>query len=194
MRVESLVKRSRFIATAYPLEGEEEGRARLEAARAEFPEATHHCWAWRVGGSHEVTERSSDAGEPAGTAGQPILQAIRSAGLTNLAIVVTRYFGGVKLGKGGLARAYRDAARRALEAAQIVETRARMALEIDVSIERDGEVRHLLARHDGRVDAARYDAANRAFLDVTIPEEARGRFEEDLESLARGEARIRTKS
>jgi putative IMPACT (imprinted ancient) family translation regulator len=122
----------------------------------------------------------------------PILQAMRGAGLSNLVLVVTRYFGGIKLGRGGLARAYRHAANGVLEGAAIVETRTRISLEIDVPIERVGAIRHLLARHGGRVDTARYDVADRAVFEVTIPEEALQRLGEDLESLTRGEARIRT--
>src|SRR2546426_1701692 len=85
-----------------------EARAAIEKVRSEFPDATHHCWAYALhGGRAGPVERCHDAGEPGGTAGPPILQAIRGAGLRDVVVVVTRYFGGTKLGKGGLARAYR---------------------------------------------------------------------------------------
>lgn len=117
-RAEIRVQRSRFLGIAAPLADEGEFHPWLERiAKATF-DATHHCWAWRLfeGGR----ARSSDAGEPSGTAGRPILQAIESAALHDLAVVVVRWYGGVKLGTGGLARAYRDAAALALgEAARV---------------------------------------------------------------------------
>ncbi|MGH9459147.1 MAG: IMPACT family protein [Thermoanaerobaculia bacterium] len=109
------VQRSRFAATAFPVASAEEFEARLAAIAKEDFDATHHCWAFRL--VEEDLARSADAGEPAGTAGRPILQAIVSAGLHDAAVVVSRWFGGVKLGTGGLARAYRDAAQAALAAA-----------------------------------------------------------------------------
>jgi uncharacterized YigZ family protein len=108
-------QRSEFIAIAFPVRSEEEFQRCLVDAQKEFHDAAHHCWGRRLIVGGEVLERSSDAGEPAGSAGRPILQAIRDADLFEVGVVVVRYFGGVKLGTGGLARAYRDAARAVLE-------------------------------------------------------------------------------
>ncbi len=118
-RAETRVLRSRFLALAFPISSEEAFTERLDAIRSELFDATHHCWAWRLfeGGR----ERSSDAGEPSGSAGRPILQAIHSASVHDAAVVVVRWFGGVKLGTGGLGRAYRDAAAAALDAAATEE-------------------------------------------------------------------------
>lgn len=113
-RGELRVHRSRFLAIAFPISGEEDFTERLDAIRAEYFDATHHCWAWRL--FADGRERSSDAGEPSGSAGRPILQAIHGAAIHDAAVVVVRWFGGVKLGTGGLGRAYRDAAALALEA------------------------------------------------------------------------------
>ena len=191
-RATTRVKASRFIATAIPIHREEGAHAALGGVRAEFPDATHHCWASRLAAPGDPIERSGDDGEPSGTAGAPILQAIRRAGLTNVLIVVTRYFGGVKLGKGGLARAYRDAARSVLKEAPVVVAELFVDLEIVVRIESDGEVRHLVARHRGRVDNARYDPEGRAILAVSLPHPALDGLREDLDALTRGGASIRS--
>lgn len=104
---------SRFLAWVYPVRNEKELQAHLTALRAGHPKARHHCWAWRM----EDSYRFSDDGEPGGTAGRPLLQALESAGLEQAAVICVRYFGGVKLGTGGLVRAYAGAAAKAAEAA-----------------------------------------------------------------------------
>src|SRR5687768_18408079 len=112
-RAEIREKGSRFLAVIGPAADEAAAKARLATLEREFPDATHHCWAWRLGSPPR--ERSSDAGEPAGTAGVPILQVLRGAGLSDAQAVAVRWFGGTRLGKGGLARAYAAAAREALQ-------------------------------------------------------------------------------
>ncbi len=115
------VRRSRFITWVRRADDEPAARALVTEARAAYPDARHHCSAFvvRVPGANLV-ERSSDDGEPAGTAGMPMLEVLRGSGLVDVAAVVTRYFGGVKLGTGGLVRAYSDAVREALAAAPVV--------------------------------------------------------------------------
>jgi uncharacterized YigZ family protein len=108
-------QRSEFIAIAFPIRTEADFQQHLVELQREFHDAAHLCWGRRLIGDGEVLERSSDAGEPSGSAGRPILQAIHDADLFDAGVVVVRYFGGVKLGTGGLARAYRDAARAVLE-------------------------------------------------------------------------------
>ncbi len=110
------VKRSRFLATATRVETEETARAVVTAARKEHWDARHHCSAFVLGARGDV-QRSSDDGEPAGTAGAPILEVIAGRQLSDVVVVVTRWFGGVLLGTGGLVRAYSDAAAAALEQA-----------------------------------------------------------------------------
>lgn len=116
VRTELKVQGSRFIATAERLEGVEEVQGILERVRREFFDATHHCYAYRFGAGG-AQFRAQDGGEPSGSAGKPILAAIERSGLTNVLVVVTRYFGGTKLGIGGLARAYGGAAAGSLERA-----------------------------------------------------------------------------
>lgn len=118
-------KMSRFIAFAYPVSSVEEAKAHMAGITREYHDARHICWAYMLGADGSVTY-STDAGEPSGTAGKPILGQIRSAGMTNLMVAVVRYFGGIKLGTSGLISAYREAARLAIEAGEAV-TRYEMA-------------------------------------------------------------------
>lgn len=111
------IKRSRFLALLQPVSEEAEARAFFEAARSEHPRARHHCTAFVVGRQPHLTQRSNDDGEPSGTAGAPMLEALLAAGLGDVAAVVVRYFGGVLLGAPGLTRAYRSAVAEAVEVA-----------------------------------------------------------------------------
>ena len=133
------IKGSRFIGTAGPFEGEVSLRERIEALRAEFPAANHHCWAWRRGD----TFRYGDDGEPSGTAGKPMLQRIDGLDLDRVQVVVTRIFGGSKLGTGGLIRAYSAAAGEVLAQAKIVEVVPSAVVAVTVPYELDGAVRAL---------------------------------------------------
>lgn len=120
-RSEVKEKGSRFLGEAVPVASEEEARARVAAARARLHDATHHAWALRLGHGDASIHRSHDDGEPSGTAGAPILAAIDGRGLTGTLVIVTRWFGGVKLGTSGLARCYGAAAAAALDAAPVRE-------------------------------------------------------------------------
>ena len=111
---------SKFLAFAWPVTDEEQIRNHLEALRKEYYDATHHCYAWRLGPGGERF-RANDDGEPSGTAGRPILGQMMSNALTDCLIVVVRYFGGTKLGVPGLIAAYKDSAAEVIAAAQITE-------------------------------------------------------------------------
>lgn len=116
---EYVEKKSRFLGLAVHVESEEEAAGYLEKVRKQYYDARHNCYAWIIGEQKEKI-RSSDDGEPSGTAGQPILKVLEGSGCTNVMIVVTRYFGGTLLGTGGLVRAYTRASREALEDADQV--------------------------------------------------------------------------
>jgi len=116
---EIVIKKSRFIGHAKPVATEEEAAAFIEEIKKLHWNATHNCSAYMIGERNEI-QKQSDDGEPSGTAGKPILEVIRSQGLKNTAVVVTRYFGGIMLGAGGLIRAYTDGAVAAIEAAEPV--------------------------------------------------------------------------
>jgi uncharacterized YigZ family protein len=111
---------SKFLGYAFPVSGESDWQTHLEAVRKEHPKATHHCFAFRLG-LDKNNYRANDDGEPSGTAGRPILGQIDSFGLTNVLIIVVRYFGGTLLGTSGLINAYRACAADALEKAEIIE-------------------------------------------------------------------------
>jgi len=110
---------SKFLAFAYQIHSEEDARIILEDLKKNFHTARHHCYAWILG-EQSSQVRTNDDGEPSGTAGKPILGQIRSFGLTNVMVVVVRYFGGTLLGTGGLIKAYKNAARNALDQARII--------------------------------------------------------------------------
>lgn len=116
---ELVEKKSRFIGYAAPVADEAAALAFVQEIKARHRDATHNCYAYQAGDNDQF-QRSSDDGEPSGTAGRPILEVIRGRGLKNTAVVVTRYFGGILLGTGGLVRAYGAAAKQALEAAGLV--------------------------------------------------------------------------
>lgn len=125
------IQKSRFIAHVLLAENEEEARERIRGVNEEHRQATHNCWAYRVG-TRQITEYFSDDGEPAGTAGKPILGAIIRQDLTNAVIVVTRYFGGVKLGVRGLIEAYGGAATEGIQASGKALKRIRIPYRVEI--------------------------------------------------------------
>lgn len=123
---------SKFFAFAYPVQNEEQIREILDTLRKKYYDATHHCYAWRLGPRGE-TFRANDDGEPSGTAGRPILGQLLSNSITDCLLAVVRYFGGTKLGVPGLIAAYRDAAADAIAAARIVERTVNRTITVDFS-------------------------------------------------------------
>lgn len=178
-RAELREKGSVFLAQVAPAASEAEAQAAVAALGREFPDATHVCWAWRLGPA--AAERSSDAGEPAGTAGVPILQVLRGAGLSDAVAAVVRWFGGVKLGKGGLARAYAAAARAAVLE---VPTRLRVPvvrLAVEVPYDRLGAVKRLLRPPE--VELAGEEYTDRVRLTLAVHEDRREALEAALADL-----------
>jgi len=163
-RAEIRERGSVFLAVIGPAADEAAAKERLAGLEKEFPEATHHCWAWRLGSPPR--ERSADAGEPSGTAGVPILQVLRGAGLSDVMAVVVRWFGGTKLGKGGLARAYAAAAREALQEMPVVRKVPTARVAVEVPYEKVGAVKRLLRPPEVELEAEEYGAAARLVLIV----------------------------
>ena len=149
-RVKMNVKRSEFIATAKRVDSVEEAKDFISRIKKEFRDASHNSWAYRVydGG---IIEHSSDDGEPSGTAGLPILSEIKKMDLVNVAVVVTRYFGGVKLGVKGLREAYGSAAREVLKEMEKVELRILPVFEMETTYEDYGKVKSELSRIGARI-------------------------------------------
>ena len=134
-RHEYIVDKSRFITTISPCTTEEEAQAFIGRINKEFWDATHNCTAYALGPKQEQ-QRSSDNGEPSGTAGKPMLEVLKKTGITNVAVVVTRYFGGIKLGAGGLIRAYSHSVAETLRLApkELHTTRTQLQAAIDYSL------------------------------------------------------------
>lgn len=171
---------SRFLAVVGPAADEDGARRQLDEVAARFPGATHHCWAWRLG--DPPRERNSDAGEPAGTAGIPILQTLRGAGLSDVVAVVVRWFGGTKLGKGGLARAYAAATRAALAGLATARRVPTTILTLDVPYERVGAVKRLVRPPEVELLAEQY--GERARLVLSVHRELRANLEAALADLS----------
>nr|WP_192764523.1 YigZ family protein [Actinomadura algeriensis] len=167
------VRRSRFACTLARVAGEDEAVAFITAHRRAHRDATHNCTAYVVGEHGEIT-KSSDDGEPAGTAGIPMLEVLVRRGLTGTAAVVTRHFGGVKLGAGGLARAYGQAVAGAIDAAGLVELRPVVTMTAAVGHALAGRFLGDLHARWPRPSDVRYGAAVEA--DVTVPAERAGEF------------------
>jgi uncharacterized YigZ family protein len=178
-RAEIREKGSRFLAFLLPAADEGAARALLEGLAKRHPDATHHCWAWRLG--TPPRERSSDAGEPAGTAGMPILQVLRGAGLSDVLAVVVRWFGGTKLGKGGLARAYAAAAREALEGLPVAFRVPTVRIALEVPYERVGAVKRLI--HPPEVELEGEEYGETARLVLSVHEDRRESLREALAGL-----------
>jgi len=139
-QAEIVIRKSRFIANVAPVASEEAAWAFIERIRAEHPDATHNCFAFKAGAS----QRMSDDGEPSGTAGRPIFEVLEKMGLSDTCIVVTRYFGGILLGAGGLVRAYSQAAAAGVEAAGLTEAITAVDLRVRVDYSLLGKVQYLL--------------------------------------------------
>lgn len=136
-------KKSKFIATVYKVETVEEAESYLNRLRKKYYDATHNCFAYQIGEKNEF-QKSSDDGEPQGTAGKPILEVLKGEAIQNVLVCVTRYFGGTLLGTGGLVRAYGKAAKEGILAAGIVEKRKIRIYELKVPYTLVGKVQYLL--------------------------------------------------
>ena len=143
-RAEVRERASRFLAFVSPVATPEEAAALVARLRKEYHDATHVAFAWKIGSGASTRERASDAGEPSGTAGKPIAAAIASAAVTDVVVAVIRYFGGTKLGTGGLSRAYRRAAEAAIAAAERKTLRETVLVVVTCPYERLGSARRLL--------------------------------------------------
>lgn len=165
------IRGSRFVADIAPAADEAVVLAFVEQVRRRAPDASHHCWAFRLA---EGRERSDDDGEPGGTAGAPILRHLQGAELVDVVVVVTRWFGGTKLGRGGLARAYGAATAAVIDQAPVVVRPAMAWLDVVHDYDLSGPVDSVLAGHGAEmVDA---DYGTRVVLRVAVPRRAAGTF------------------
>ena len=164
-------KRSEFIGHVWRVESEEEARAHIEATKKKHYDARHNCWCYIIRGG---AVRYSDDGEPQGTAGQPMLNVFQREGVENVCCVVTRYFGGILLGAGGLVRAYTQSAKDALDAAGISVVRRWVAMEVPCSYAMFERARLEVAAFDGVIENVDYGAD--VVLSALLPEERAEEF------------------
>lgn len=166
---EFIIERSRFIGIARPVATEDEARAFINEIKNIHPQATHVCSAWIIGRGG-LAMRFSDDGEPSGTAGVPMLEVLKKEGLTDVVCAVVRYFGGIKLGAGGLIRAYTRGAATALEAAHITTWTRHQALTVTVDYSFQGTVSHQLESTDWLLADTTYDAQVHYHLFIPLEE------------------------
>ena len=171
---EIVEKKSRFIATVRPVETEEEAVAFINEMKKKYWDARHNCSAFVLGANQEIT-RCSDDGEPAQTAGRPMLDVLLKEGITNAAVVVTRYFGGVLLGTGGLVRAYQKATQEGLAASRIIEKRKGFLLYINIDYNGLGKLQYLFAQKEISVVDTEYAAD--VLMQVLVPVERKAELE-----------------
>ncbi len=165
-QAEVVEKRSRFIGSIVPVTTEEEARTHIEAVKKRHRDARHNCWCYRL---ESGVERYSDDGEPQGTAGVPMLGVFQKAGVTNLCCVVTRYFGGVLLGAGGLVRAYSQTARDAMDAAGVGKMQPWTRLSLSAPYPLLEQLKLLCSQCSGTVEDVQY--ADQVALSLLFPSE-----------------------
>ena len=162
------VRKSVFIATAAPLESAQGVKSLVQAQRKQHHKARHVVWAYVLGEGGQQSMGMSDDGEPQGTAGRPILSVLEKEGLTNVLLTVVRYFGGTKLGRGGLLRAYTDAAQTVLEKAPRTELIRTVVLDLEIAYELHRTVSKLFADGQGVLLSTQYD--DKVHLQCELPE------------------------
>ena len=180
------VKGSSFIGRASPIESREQAEHFLSAIQKKLFDATHHCYAYRAGHGPNSVFRYHDDGEPSGTAGKPIYQVITGRNLTNLIVVVTRYFGGTKLGTGGLARAYADCAISVLDRCTVQTCIIYKTIRVQFPYDQTSTIMRLIDLFEAKITDIRYDTATEMVLAVRANES--GRFCSQLIDLTRGKA------
>lgn len=186
-RIERIVKKSRFIASAGPASTVDAAQAFVSRVRAEMPGANHHVQAYLVGFGNSRIEHCSDAGEPRGTAGFPLLAVWRGSGLGDIVVVVTRYFGGIKLGTGGLVEAYSESAKAVLRELQVVRKVPMLKVQLTLDYTDYQPVLSLSRDHGARVE--RQDFATSIQLVLTLPASEWLAFSAELAEITAGRAK-----
>ncbi len=179
VRADLEIKKSQFIPFAYPVASRDEAMFHVEQLRIEFPDARHHCWAYIIGDPNNTTSAGfDDDGEPNGTAGRPILNVLQHKAIGNVIIIVVRYFGGIKLGAGGLTRAYAGSAQLAVDEMQLVEFVPKSTLIIETDFANEAQCRYIAAQLDGIIGEVNYSQTVQ--LPVTIANEHIAELQENL--------------
>lgn len=182
-------KKSRFIATIEPAAKEEEAADFLARTKKKYWDARHNCSAFVIGRNSEFT-RCSDDGEPSGTAGKPMLEVLLGQGITNCAVVVTRYFGGTLLGTGGLVRAYTQAVQEGLRSCTVIDKLCGFPTELVMDYTEAGKIQHLLAQEQLAVLNSTY--TDRVVTETMVPADRLEDFRKKVTDAASGRCEIRT--
>lgn len=186
--VEVGVRRCRFIVTVMPVRTQEEADEFLEELQKKYWNATHNCYAYQIGERNEI-QRFSDDGEPQGTAGKPILDVLKGEDLKDTAIVVTRYFGGVKLGTGGLVRAYGKSAKEGVEAAGIIECVLMRRYMVTIPYSFTGKVEYLINEKGYMIQDTEY--TDHVTMAVLVEEDSGTTFKKQITEHTSGQAIIK---
>ena len=183
---EYVEKRSRFIATLIPVKSEEEASAQIEALRKKYYDARHNCYAYIVfsDDKKDVIERSSDDGEPSGTAGRPMLDILSGNQIRNILAVVTRYFGGTLLGSGGLVRAYSTAVKDALDNSDLTDVFDGQRLAVKLDYTNLGNVQYQM--RECRVFELSGEYGDAVTLELVIPVDTLEKFKKELTQIFAG--------
>ncbi len=163
------IKKSQFLAFAYPVHSREQAMTYVEQLKQQYPDARHHCWAYIIGDPNNTTSAGfDDDGEPSGTAGKPILNVIQHKAIGNCIIIVVRYFGGIKLGAGGLTRAYSASAQAVVDTMILTDFIPQITATIETDFSHEAFIRHIVANLQGEIQQAQYEKS--VILSITIAE------------------------
>lgn len=184
-RTEIMVSNSRFITTIGITTSTDEFKRFLQAVRAEMPDATHHVYAFRVGYGNSVIEGMSDDGEPSGTAGPPTLSVLRGTDIGDITIITTRYFGGTKLGTGGLVRAYTESAQTGLSNLKTRLKIETLTVGVEIPYNLYEQVKRLVRASQGEINDETF--AGKVVLIITFPATNYAAFTADLAELSAGQ-------
>ena len=185
---EYVEKKSRFIATIRKCESEEEASAFIDEMKKKYWDARHNCSAFVIGSRGELT-RCSDDGEPSGTAGRPMLEVLMGEGIRNIAVVVTRYFGGVLLGTGGLVRAYTQAVKEGLKNCTVGRMRSGQEVEVTTDYNGIGKILYLLG--NAGIEPASSDYTDKVVLRLIIPLEEVEHIHKEMVEITGGKVGFR---
>ncbi len=173
-------KGSKFIGFAFPVSNEDELKNSLEKIREENPKATHHCYAFRIGINGE-NYRANDDGEPSGSAGLPIYNQLLANNITNVLLIVVRYYGGTKLGVSGLVKTYKESAKMTLEEAEIITKELETDLKIGFAFNQQNQIFTLLNKFDGKI--LNFDAAENCSILAQIRTSQKENISEQLSEM-----------
>ena len=186
-----VIQKSKFITTLVPILSQEDAQEKLNIIKKKYSDATHNCYAY-ISSENAIEQRFSDDGEPQGTAGVPILEVLKKKGVYMTLCVVTRYFGGIKLGANGLIGAYSSCAASAIDKAEIVEYKFSNDIEVDIDYSIYKKVQEAIEKNDGQVTNVEY--GNSVKLRCIIPIENYDMAKESVINITSGPAKIEIKN